>query len=140
MIQNQVELPVKVAFGVAMQGMRIRFGRSVVTVMGVVLGIAFLMAILTEQVVSEGVKDEEQMRMELGRMVGFLTADMGPVEGRTVSVVQTGGLSIKERRLLLLLEELGLEYTTHSVNIGADEQFAPDFLAISPNKKNPGHC
>jgi|TARA_B100002003_G_scaffold247652_1_gene279639 hypothetical protein len=108
LIQNQVELPVKVAFGVAMQGMRIRFGRSVVTVMGVVLGIAFLMAILTEQVVSEGVKDEEQMRMELGRMVGFLTADMGPVEGRTVSVVQTGGLSIKERRLLLLLEELGL--------------------------------
>jgi GST-like protein len=41
------------------------------------------------------------------------------------------------RKVSIMLEELGLEYTAHSINIGADEQFAPDFLAISPNNKIP---
>jgi GST-like protein len=36
-----------------------------------------------------------------------------------------------------MLEEVGLPYATHAVNIGAGEQFEPDFLAISPNNKIP---
>ena len=36
-----------------------------------------------------------------------------------------------------MLEECGLAYRTHWVNIGAGEQFAPDFLAISPNGRIP---
>ena len=41
------------------------------------------------------------------------------------------------RKPAIMLEELGLPYTVHPVNIGKDEQFAPDFLAISPNNKIP---
>ncbi len=41
------------------------------------------------------------------------------------------------RKVSLMLEECGLDYTTHAVNIGKDEQFAPDFLKISPNNKIP---
>ena len=41
------------------------------------------------------------------------------------------------RKVSILLEELGVEYTAHAVNIGKDEQFDPDFLAISPNNKIP---
>jgi len=41
------------------------------------------------------------------------------------------------RKVSIALEELGLEYAVHPVNIGADEQFAPDFLALSPNNKIP---
>jgi len=41
------------------------------------------------------------------------------------------------RKVSILLEELGLDYTVHSINIGKDEQFAPDFLKISPNNKIP---
>ncbi len=41
------------------------------------------------------------------------------------------------RKVSILLEELGLEYTAHAINIGKDEQFAPDFLKISPNNKIP---
>lgn len=41
------------------------------------------------------------------------------------------------RKVSILLEELGLPYTVHSVHIGKDEQFAPDFLAIAPNNKIP---
>jgi GST-like protein len=37
----------------------------------------------------------------------------------------------------ILLEELGLPYRVHAVDIGAGDQFLPDFLAISPNNKIP---
>jgi GST-like protein len=36
-----------------------------------------------------------------------------------------------------MLEECGLAYRVHPVDIGAGEQFAADFLAISPNNKIP---
>jgi len=41
------------------------------------------------------------------------------------------------RKVSIMLEELGLEYTVHEIHIGKDEQFAPDFLKISPNNKIP---
>jgi GST-like protein len=37
----------------------------------------------------------------------------------------------------ILLEELGLPYRVHAVDIGAGEQFAAEFLRISPNNKIP---
>jgi GST-like protein len=37
----------------------------------------------------------------------------------------------------IMLEECGLPYRVHAVNISANEQFKPDFLAISPNNKIP---
>ena len=40
-------------------------------------------------------------------------------------------------KVLLFLEESGLVYRIHEVNIGRGEQFAPDFLAISPNNRIP---
>jgi GSH-dependent disulfide-bond oxidoreductase len=41
------------------------------------------------------------------------------------------------RKVSIMLEELGLPYSVHPVNIGKDEQFRPEFLAISPNNKIP---
>ncbi|MDE2079915.1 MAG: glutathione S-transferase N-terminal domain-containing protein [Burkholderiales bacterium] len=37
----------------------------------------------------------------------------------------------------IMLEECGLPYRAHGVDIGAGEQFDPAFLAISPNNKIP---
>ena len=37
----------------------------------------------------------------------------------------------------IMLEECGLPYRAHAVDIGAGDQFKPDFLAISPNNKIP---
>ena len=37
----------------------------------------------------------------------------------------------------IMLEETGLAYTAHPVDIGAGDQFKPEFLAISPNNKIP---
>ena len=41
------------------------------------------------------------------------------------------------RKISVALEEMGLPYTVHTVNITKDEQFKPDFLKLSPNNKIP---
>ena len=40
-------------------------------------------------------------------------------------------------KITLFLEEAGLDYTIHPINIGKGEQFAPEFLAFSPNNRMP---
>ncbi len=41
------------------------------------------------------------------------------------------------RKISIALEELGLPYRAHPIDITKDEQFAPDFLKISPNNRIP---
>ena len=41
------------------------------------------------------------------------------------------------QKVSIMLEELGLEYDVHKVDIGKGEQFHPAFLAVSPNNKIP---
>lgn len=40
-------------------------------------------------------------------------------------------------KIAMFLEEAGLNYTIHPVDISAGDQFKPDFLAISPNNRMP---
>jgi len=41
------------------------------------------------------------------------------------------------QKIHIMLEETGLEYRVHWIDIARGDQFAPDFLAISPNNKIP---
>ena len=41
------------------------------------------------------------------------------------------------QKISIALEELGLAYRLKLIDIGADEQFAPNFLALSPNNRIP---
>lgn len=41
------------------------------------------------------------------------------------------------KKVIIALEELGLDYQVRHVDLGAGEQFAPEFLKISPNNKIP---
>jgi GST-like protein len=40
-------------------------------------------------------------------------------------------------KISIALEEMGLDYNVHPVDIGGGEQFAPEYLRISPNNKIP---
>ncbi len=40
-------------------------------------------------------------------------------------------------KITLFLEEAGLEYKVHPINIGKGDQFKPEFLKISPNNRIP---
>ena len=41
------------------------------------------------------------------------------------------------RKASIMLEECGLDYEVHPIDITKDQQLAPDFLKISPNNKIP---
>jgi GSH-dependent disulfide-bond oxidoreductase len=41
------------------------------------------------------------------------------------------------RKVSIMLEECGLPYAAHPVDINKDEQFKPDFLKVSPNNRIP---
>ena len=41
------------------------------------------------------------------------------------------------RKVSVMLEECGLPYNVHRIDIGKGDQFAPDYLAINPNGKIP---
>jgi hypothetical protein len=108
-IPRQVTLPMSVAFEVVMQGIRIRFGRSVVTVTGVLFGIAFLMSIFTGIVLKKGLSSEEQLRIEVNRMLSFLTAETGQPKGHVLGLIIDGPLKPAEEKLLLALDAQGLD-------------------------------
>jgi GST-like protein len=40
-------------------------------------------------------------------------------------------------KIHIMLEECGLPYAVHAIDIGAGDQFKPEFLRISPNNKMP---
>lgn len=40
-------------------------------------------------------------------------------------------------KITLFLEETGLDYNLHHIDIGKGDQFRPEFLALSPNNKIP---
>ncbi len=41
------------------------------------------------------------------------------------------------RKVSILLEELGISYNVHKIDITQGQQFSPDFLEINPNSKIP---
>lgn len=41
------------------------------------------------------------------------------------------------KKASIMLEEIGLPYDVHPVNLGKKEQFKPEYLAINPNNKIP---
>ncbi len=107
-IPRQTRLPLKVAFEIVMQGIRIRLGRALVTVSGVVLGVAFLMSILAGILLKEGVSEEDALRMEVERMTNFLEAESGVAEGKTFGIVVLGQLSKAEARFVQTLSRSGV--------------------------------
>lgn len=41
------------------------------------------------------------------------------------------------RKVSIMLEEVGLAYAAHPIDIGKGDQFTPEFIAINPNSKIP---
>jgi len=108
-IPRQITLPIGVAFEVVMQGIRIRFGRSVVTVTGVLFGIAFLMSIFTGIVLKNGLSSEEQLRIEVNRMLSFLIAETGQPKGHVMGLIVDGSLTPAEEKVFAELDAQGLD-------------------------------
>jgi hypothetical protein len=88
------------AFQIAAQGIRIRLGRSLVTVSGVVLGIAFLMSNATSQLIRSALARERELRQTVNLMESLVRGEVGNLEGKTIGVVRAGALGAAEKTLL----------------------------------------
>jgi hypothetical protein len=97
---TQVKLPFSRAVQIAVQGIRIRFGRSLVTVSGVVLGIAFLMSNLTSQLITRAVANEREVRQTVSLMLSMVKSEIGALSGKRLAVVVCGTMNEAERQLV----------------------------------------
>ncbi|MBI2441022.1 MAG: FtsX-like permease family protein [Lentisphaerae bacterium] len=99
-ILSQVKLPLKRSLQIAVQGIRIRLGRSLVTISGVALGIAFLMSNVSAQFIKAAIGKERELRQTVKLMETVVRSEVGDFAGKSLSVAVFGTLSGAERSLL----------------------------------------
>lgn len=97
---TQEKLPFARAMRISIRGIRIRLGRSLVTVSGVVLGIAFLMSNLTSQLILKAVQEERELKQTVDLMQALIRSEVGVIEGKQIAVVVLGEISNAENQLL----------------------------------------
>jgi len=86
-VQDQVILPLRVALGICVSGIRTRLGRSVVTLLGVALGISFLMAVLASVHIQRAMREDAAAAREVERRLAAVRGELGSLRGKTVLVV-----------------------------------------------------
>jgi putative ABC transport system permease protein len=92
-VGRQISLPWREAFRISLRSIFIRFGRAAITAAGVVLGIAFLMSVLTSGLASNAIGIE--MDMEVKARQAWLVAMSLIVCG--VGIMNSMFMSVTER-------------------------------------------
>ncbi len=64
-VERQIVLPLSKAVEISFKSLRIRFWRSLITTSGIILGIAFLMSIFTNNLVHEGLLEEGTLEIKV---------------------------------------------------------------------------
>lgn len=121
-IGRQVRLPIGTAMQIAMQGIKIRLGRALVTISGVVLGIAFLMNVQTGAHISTAMKKEEDVRMKVDMMVSLVKMQIENPKRQQIAVLATGAVSQYERDTLASLVKNQFKMRVYGLQMGKVQQ------------------
>lgn len=100
-VHEQVILPWPVAIRITLRGLKIRFGRSLITMSGVVLGIAFLMSVLTGEGLRSGLANETRTKTEVNRLLKLVEDEIGTFKGRKIGILLSGPLKDEHKVRLL---------------------------------------
>jgi ABC-type antimicrobial peptide transport system permease subunit len=92
-VHEQVILPWRIAIRITLRGLKIRLGRSLITVSGVVLGIAFFMSVLTGEGLRTGLAEENRTKTEVTRLVKLVEEEIGSFQGRKLSLLISGPIT-----------------------------------------------
>jgi len=103
-IGKQVKLPISTAFGISLQGIRIRLNRALVTLSGVILGIAFLMSILATQLIDETTKAEQNLNQQVDLMMTVVRSEVGELPGKRLSLYKAGELNEADKKFISTLQ------------------------------------
>lgn len=90
-VQDQVILPLSVAMGICLRGIRTRLGRSAITLSGVGLGIAFLMAVLSSFHVKRATSAEAALARDVERRIAILRSEVGTLPDKHFLLVRGRG-------------------------------------------------
>lgn len=101
-IQEQVILPWPVAIRITLRGLKIRLGRSLITMSGVVLGIAFLMSVLTGEALRGGMAQERRTNTEVMRLLKLIEDEIGIFANRKLVLLVAGPVTDDHQRRLLV--------------------------------------
>lgn len=86
-IHDQVILPWNIAIRITLRGLKIRLGRSLITMSGVVLGIAFLMSVLSGDAFRAGLAEETRTQTEVTRLVKLIEDEIGTFKNRKIAIL-----------------------------------------------------
>ncbi|NLF19502.1 MAG: ABC transporter permease [Lentisphaerae bacterium] len=129
-VREQVILPWPVAIRITLRGLKIRLGRALITMSGVVLGIAFLMSVLTGERLKLGLAEETRTKTEVARLVKLVEDEIGSIPGRRLGIVVSASPS--ERHLQRLLERLAAQADPGAMPVFCTRT---DRLEAAPNAK-----
>jgi len=99
-IGKQVKLPIGTAMQIALQGIKIRLGRAMVTISGVILGIAFLMNVLAGAHITTAMKYEEEVRMKVDMMVSLVKMQVEDPKNQQIAVLAVGTVRDYEEKAI----------------------------------------
>ena len=103
-VGTQEKLPFSRAVQISIRSMKIRLGRSIVTLSGIVLGIAFLMSNLVSQLILDAVKEEREHRQTVGLMQAVFHSEVGSIAEKQITAVVYGEMKAAEK---MFLDNLG---------------------------------
>jgi hypothetical protein len=99
-IGTQIKLPLQTAFRITLQGIRIRLGRALVTISGVVLGIAFFMSVMVGELIKRTIAQEQELRQTSRLMSSLVQSEVGSIQGKNIAIVVLGKLSQADEILI----------------------------------------
>lgn len=85
--QDQVILPTGIAFGICLRGIKTRLGRSVITLSGVGLGIAFLASVVSGFHIKRALRHEADLIRDIERRIVATRGEIGMLRGKDALVV-----------------------------------------------------
>ena len=86
-IREQVILPAAVAFGICLRGIKARLGRSLITLSGVSLGIAFFMAVMYGQHIKLAMAAHAERLREVDRRVAAVRSEVGLLREKNILIL-----------------------------------------------------
>jgi len=133
-VRDQVILPVGVALRICLRGIKARLGRSVVTLSGVSLGIAFLMSVVAGDQIKRAMKQRDEMIRGTDRRVTLLRADIGRLGGKTLLVALAGTDASDARLVEKLVQSHEAKLLLWVPAGGQAESFAADLAQSEPQQ------
>jgi len=130
-IGTQVRLPIATAVRISLQGIRIRLARALITLSGVVLGIAFLTSVMTGELVKSAVSREQSQAQTVAFMDTMVRSEIGSYAGKRVAVVVVGSASAAEQELIRkILKAKPAEVRGHGVPLTSERLSSSDLKGI----------